>query len=102
MGSKMNGNNHTEARTALDSVQRNNDNNSDNKKPSGSSAKHLSWDEQAIEEHDQLRGTRMKIVEVETPYEYNIPIDDDDDKEEEEEEEEQKQTKVKNDNKKDN
>ena len=26
-----------------------------------SSSKHLSWDENAIEEHDQLRGTRMKV-----------------------------------------
>ena len=25
------------------------------------SNKHLSWDEHAIEEHDQLRGTRMKV-----------------------------------------
>ena len=30
--------------------------------------KHLKWDEQAIEEHDQLRGTRMKIDEPNTPY----------------------------------
>jgi hypothetical protein len=30
--------------------------------------KHLKWDEEAIEEHDQLRGTRMKIDEPNTPY----------------------------------
>jgi protein phosphatase inhibitor 2 len=30
--------------------------------------KHLKWDEKAIEEHDQLRGTRMKIDEPNTPY----------------------------------
>jgi len=30
--------------------------------------KHLKWDEVAIEEHDQLRGTRMKIDEPNTPY----------------------------------
>lgn len=30
--------------------------------------KHLKWDEVAIEEHDQLRGTRMKIEEPNTPY----------------------------------
>lgn len=40
-------------------------------KPSSSSkgeSKHLKWDEQAIEEHDLLRGTRMKIDEPNTPY----------------------------------
>lgn len=30
--------------------------------------KALTWDEHAIEEHDQLRGTRMKIDEPNTPY----------------------------------
>lgn len=30
--------------------------------------KHLKWDEEVIEEHDQLRGTRMKIDEPNTPY----------------------------------
>ena len=30
--------------------------------------KDLKWDEKAIEEHDQLRGTRMKIEEPNTPY----------------------------------
>jgi protein phosphatase inhibitor 2 len=33
-------------------------------------SKHLKWDEQAIEEHDLLRGTRMKIDEPNTPYTY--------------------------------
>ena len=28
----------------------------------------FTWDEHAIEEHDQLRGTRMKIDEPNTPY----------------------------------
>lgn len=32
--------------------------------------KHLKWDEQAIEEHDLLRGTRMKIDEPNTPFTY--------------------------------
>lgn len=30
--------------------------------------KELKWDEEAIEEHDQLRGTRMKIEEPNTPF----------------------------------
>mmetsp|Transcript_3833 Transcript_3833/g.5055 ORF Transcript_3833/g.5055 Transcript_3833/m.5055 type:complete len:201 (-) Transcript_3833:45-647(-) len=30
--------------------------------------RHLKWDEHAIEEHDKLRGTRMKIDEPNTPY----------------------------------
>jgi protein phosphatase inhibitor 2 len=30
--------------------------------------RHLKWDEAAIEEHDQLRGTRMRIDEPNTPY----------------------------------
>lgn len=34
----------------------------------GGDAKHLKWDEKAIEEHDLLRGTRMKIDEPNTPY----------------------------------
>ena len=39
-------------------------------KPASSREKqrHLKWDEAAIEEHDQLRGTRMKIDEPNTPY----------------------------------
>lgn len=32
--------------------------------------KALTWDEHAIEEHDQLRGTRMKIDEPNTPYHF--------------------------------
>lgn len=31
----------------------------------------LTWDEHAIEEHDQLRGTRMKINEPDTPFAYH-------------------------------
>jgi protein phosphatase inhibitor 2 len=39
------------------------------KKPkSKSGPQHLKWDEAAIEEHDLLRGTRMKIDEPNTPY----------------------------------
>jgi protein phosphatase inhibitor 2 len=34
----------------------------------GGENKHLKWDEKAIEEHDLLRGTRMKIDEPNTPY----------------------------------
>lgn len=30
--------------------------------------KHLKWDEAAIDEHNELRGTRMKIDEPKTPY----------------------------------
>mmetsp|Transcript_19770 Transcript_19770/g.54986 ORF Transcript_19770/g.54986 Transcript_19770/m.54986 type:complete len:217 (-) Transcript_19770:819-1469(-) len=33
--------------------------------------KELTWDEVAIEEHDQLRGTRMKIEEPNTPYHHH-------------------------------
>lgn len=41
--------------------------------------KHLKWDEQAIEEHDQLRGTRMKIDEPNTPYtQYDSGAESDD------------------------
>lgn len=36
-------------------------NGSDNKKSAKSTEKHLTWDEHAIEEHDLLRGTRMKV-----------------------------------------
>lgn len=32
--------------------------------------KHLQWDEAAIDEHNELRGTRMKIDEPNTPYVY--------------------------------
>jgi protein phosphatase inhibitor 2 len=39
------------------------------KKPrSKSGPQHLKWDEAVIEEHDMLRGTRMKIDEPNTPY----------------------------------
>lgn len=31
-------------------------------------SRHLKWDEAKIQEHDQLRGTRMKIEEPNTPY----------------------------------
>jgi hypothetical protein len=34
----------------------------------------ITWDEDAIAEHDLTRGTRMKIEEPETPYHY--PEDD--------------------------
>ena len=41
--------------------------------------KHLKWDEKAIEEHDLLRGTRMKIDEPNTPYtHYDSGADSDD------------------------
>lgn len=40
----------------------------ESKPSSGSKDKHLKWDEHAIEEHDLLRGTRMKIDEPNTPY----------------------------------
>ena len=36
-------------------------NGSGNKKSAKSTEKHLTWDEHAIEEHDLLRGTRMKV-----------------------------------------
>jgi hypothetical protein len=36
-------------------------NGSGNKKSDKSTEKHLTWDEHAIEEHDLLRGTRMKV-----------------------------------------
>jgi protein phosphatase inhibitor 2 len=37
---------------------------------STSKDRHLKWDEQVIEEHDLLRGSRMKIDEPNTPYTY--------------------------------
>ena len=37
---------------------------------SHSKDRHLKWDEQVIEEHDLLRGSRMKIDEPNTPYTY--------------------------------
>lgn len=36
--------------------------------PQRNTHKHLKWDEAIIEEHDLLRGTRMKIDEPNTPY----------------------------------
>lgn len=39
-----------------------------NKKSGGKQKKALKWDEEVIEEHDLLRGTRMKIDEAKTPY----------------------------------
>mmetsp|Transcript_22341 Transcript_22341/g.27387 ORF Transcript_22341/g.27387 Transcript_22341/m.27387 type:complete len:180 (+) Transcript_22341:122-661(+) len=38
------------------------------KKKKDTHKKALTWDEHAIEEHDQLRGTRMKIEEPNTPF----------------------------------
>jgi len=40
--------------------------------------KALTWDEHAIEEHDLLRGTRMKIDEPNTPFTYYEHQSDDD------------------------
>ena len=39
--------------------------------------KKITWDEECIKEHDKERGTRMKIVEPNTPYVY---YDEDSDK----------------------
>lgn len=55
--------------------KRNNTNSSSSPKqqktaPCTKSKKQLQWDEPTIEEHDQLRGTRMKIDEPNTPYQY--------------------------------
>ena len=36
----------------------------------------IRWDEAVIEEHDKLRGTRMKIDEPDTPYEHYTMADD--------------------------
>jgi len=44
------------------------DPNSGSKHKPSSADKHLKWDEPTIEEHDLLRGTRMKIDEPNTPY----------------------------------
>ena len=41
------------------------------------SRKKITWDEDCIKEHDKERGTRMKIVEPNTPYVY---YDEDSDK----------------------
>lgn len=32
--------------------------------------KGIKWDEEGIQEHDKTRGTRMKITEPKTPYNY--------------------------------
>lgn len=42
--------------------------NQGNKGDNNNEDRHLKWDEAAIEEHDLLRGTRMKIEEPNTPY----------------------------------
>mmetsp|Transcript_3417 Transcript_3417/g.5653 ORF Transcript_3417/g.5653 Transcript_3417/m.5653 type:complete len:171 (+) Transcript_3417:130-642(+) len=39
--------------------------------------KELVWDEPTIEEHDKLRGTRMKIDEPNTPYAYDSGAESD-------------------------
>jgi hypothetical protein len=39
-------------------------------KPTGEGP-HIQWDEEAIAEHDKLRGTRQKIEEPPTPYRYD-------------------------------
>jgi hypothetical protein len=36
----------------------------------GKEKKHLKWDEHAIEEHDLLRGTRMKVRTIRTPQQF--------------------------------
>eukprot|EP00980_Cylindrotheca_fusiformis_P022792 scaffold9765_cov54-Cylindrotheca_fusiformis.AAC.2 len=36
----------------------------------------LKWDEEKIKEHDLLRGTRMKIDEPDTPYNYDSGSED--------------------------
>jgi protein phosphatase inhibitor 2 len=41
---------------------------SNNNKKSSGKDKHLKWDEAKIKEHDELRGTRMKIEEPNTPF----------------------------------
>jgi protein phosphatase inhibitor 2 len=47
--------------------QHHNNNNNNAKKKKGG----LKWDEAKIEEHDKLRGTRMKIEEPNTPFNHN-------------------------------
>lgn len=39
--------------------------------------RHLKWDEEVIEEHNLLRGTRMKIDEPNTPYIYDSGAESD-------------------------
>jgi hypothetical protein len=41
----------------------------------------LTWDEEAIAEHDKERGTRQKIIEPPTPYAYCSDEDDDENSE---------------------
>lgn len=48
-----------------------------NKVEDSASRKKITWDEDCIKEHDKERGTRMKIVEPNTPYVY---YDEDSDK----------------------
>ena len=43
------------------------------------STERLKWDEEAIAEHDKERGTRQKIDEPPTPYEYGSDEEDDSD-----------------------
>jgi protein phosphatase inhibitor 2 len=57
---------HGRTGTSTSTGKTNNNSSGKSKKQS----KHLKWDEQAIEEHDLLRGTRMKIDEPNTPYTY--------------------------------
>jgi len=47
------------------------------KKSGARKKKALKWDEHAIVEHDQLRGTRMRIDEPNTPYNYDSYESDD-------------------------
>lgn len=54
---------------AKPALKRDTSNNKKKRAPkSAGERKHLKWDEPTIEEHDQLRGTRMKIDEPNTPY----------------------------------
>mmetsp|Transcript_27368 Transcript_27368/g.40083 ORF Transcript_27368/g.40083 Transcript_27368/m.40083 type:complete len:209 (-) Transcript_27368:154-780(-) len=45
--------------------------------PSEKTDRHLQWDEKAIAEHDLLRGTRMKIEEPNTPFNYDSGAESD-------------------------
>ena len=40
--------------------------------------KGIKWDEDGISEHDKTRGTRMKITEPKTPYNYYNEAEDPD------------------------
>ena len=46
----------------------------DGKPSPGKEKKHLTWDEHAIEEHDLLRGTRMKVRVYRPYYAYDVEI----------------------------